>query len=240
MKTFSLKTFLLLVATISVWIANYVFDQQVTESKSQLRRLHVVSNSLIVDDPEKIAVVRMDVSTVLRDFQWKAYLPPVNNDETFVLCLAQDSNCPSKLPSIDSELVEKIPIPSGTHDISFTEVALTKKEKSKIAAERRDAIQKMFEQNKFNPENLPKSGAGDFKSGGRIRSGTTRPAPFYELKVNGEGVGQFQHQLRKYADWDLLFDSSSVQQPADQPFVLSPTSWKPKYELYLWIQKIKK
>ena len=238
-KTFSLTTILLLVAAISVWIASYVvYGQKVTEARSKLRPLQVVSNSLIVDDPVKIAVVRMDVSTVLRNFQWKAYLPPVNNDEAFVLCMAQDSNCPTKLPSIDADYVKKFPIPSGTHEISFTEIDQTKEERAKLRAERKAAIQKMVEQSKLNPSGGQKSGSGAY--GGPNRGTFRRRKPVFALKVNGEIVGEFQHQLRNSVDWELLFDSSSVQQSADQPFVLSPTSWKPKYELYLWIQKIKK
>ena len=224
MKRFSLTSFLLLVAAISTWVAYYVLDQQVADLKSKLRPLQIVSNSLIVDDPAKIAVVRVDVDTVLRDFRWQAYLPPVGNDETFVLCLAQDPKCPKKLPSIDAAHVKKFPIPSGTHEISF--VARDESEKNK--AEREAQIKNIIEQIKSKGG---RAGAGAIRSQGRN--------PVYELRVNGEPFGEFQHQLRNSADWELLFDSSSVQQPADQPFILSPTSWKTKYELYLWIQKVK-
>ena len=206
MKRFSLTTFLLLVAAISVWVASYVLSQQVVELKSKLRPLQVVSNSLIVDDPAQVAVVRVDVSTVLRDFQWRAYLPLVNSDETFVLCLAQDSKCPSKLPSVDADHVKKFPIPSGTHEITFTEVEESEKEKADRKAQARLAGR------------------------GRV----------YELKVNGERLSEFQHQLRNAVDWELLFDSSSVQQSADQPFVLSPTLLNANYELYLWIEKVER
>ena len=226
MKRFSLTTFLLFVAAISVWVACYVLGQQVADLKTKLRPLQVVSNSLIVDDPAQIAVVRVDVSTVLRDFRWRVYLPPVSNDETFVLCMAQDSNCPAKLPSIDSGNVKQFPIQSGTHEISFIEIAESETEK----AERRSEARKMV-------KNRLTRGTG-VAGGGAVRMRTRNPV--YELKVDGEPLGDFQHQLRNSTDWELLFDSSSVQQSAEQPFVLSPTSWKPKYELYLWIQKVKR
>ena len=225
MKRFSLTTFLLYVAASSVWVASYVLSQQVVELKSKLRPLQVVSNSLIVDDPAQVAVVRVDVSTVLRDFQWRAYLPPVNSDETFVLCLAQDSKCPSKLPSVDADHVKKFPIPSGTHEITFTEFEESEKEK----AERKAQGMKM---NAEKPRRAPASGAGGVR--------LARKSRVYELKVNGEPLSEFQHQLRNGVDWELLFDSSSVQQSADQPFVLSPTSLNANYELYLWIEKVER
>ena len=229
MKRFSLKSFLLFVAAISAWVACYVMSQQVADLKLKLRPLQVVSNSLIIDDPEKIAVARVDVGTVLRDFQWRTYLPAVKNDETFVLCLAQDSGCPSQLPSLDSDYVEKFPIPSGTHEISFVEQPEFENDKAKRQAQTKAQIHKMLEKDAKKEQ---MTGRGRFRTQGRN--------PVFELKVNGEVVSEFQRQLRNSADWELVFDSSSVQQSADQPFILSPTSWKPNYELYLWIQKIKK
>ena len=226
MKRFSLTTFLLFVAAISVWVACYVLGQQVADLKTKLRPLQVVSNSLIVDDPAQIAVVRVDVSTVLRDFRWRVYLPPVSNDETFVLCMAQDSNCPAKLPSIDSGNVKQFPIQSGTHEISFIEMAQSEEEKAERRAEARRQVKNRLTR---------RTGVA---GGGVVRMRTRNPV--YELKVDGEPLGDFQHQLRNSTDWELLFDSSSVQQSAEQPFVLSPKSWKPKYELYLWIQKVKR
>jgi len=60
------------------------------------------------------------------------------------------------------------------------------------------------------------------------------------LKLNGKILTEFQYETRNIADWELFFESSTVQQPADQPLMICPTSWKKDFESYLWIQKIKR
>ena len=102
-KSFSLTTFLLFVAAISVWIAYFALSHQVADLKSKLRPLQVVSNSLIVDDPEQMAVIRNPGDSVIFDLGWQIYLPPLNRDETFV-CLLYTSPSPrdrqkSRMPS---------------------------------------------------------------------------------------------------------------------------------------------
>ena len=191
-KSFSLTTFLLFVAAISVWIAYFALSHQVADLKSKLRPLQVVSNSLIVDDPEQMAVIRNPGDSVIFDLGWQIYLPPLNRDETFVICMAHDPDCKPKFPSIDEENVNKFPIPSGTHEISFE--AIDQKE---------------------------------------------RPRD-YELKFDGETLSEFQFHDRRMADWEVFFDSSTVQQPVDQPFVLTPTKFTKDFEVYIWIQKIKR
>ena len=125
--------------------------------------------------------------------------------------------------------MKKFPLASGRHEISFSEVEESLKENAERQAKAKKMVSDQLK--KFRPE----GGAGAFRMQGR--------SPVFELKIDGEPLGpagEFQHQLRNSADWELLFDSSSVQQSADQPFILSPTSWNPKYELYLWIQKVKR
>ena len=113
------------------------------------------------------------------------------------------------------------------------------RDRAKLNAERSAARKKILEQ--LKTKGAQKIRSSESAAGGGAMKGWSRGRnPVFALKVNGKLVGEFQHQLRNSVDWELLFDSSSVQQPADQPFVLSPTSWNPKYELYLWIQKIKK
>ena len=191
-KTFSLKTFLLSISVIAVWTAYFVLNQQVIELKSKLWPLRVVANSLIVDDPEQIAVVRNPGDSVISHLEWQVYLPPVGNDESFVLCLAQDPDSTPKLPSVKDEHVQTFPISPGTHEITFMPV--------------------------------------DFLNESYVN----------ELRLDGEALAEFEYQTRGIADWEVFFESSSVQQPADQPFVFCPTSWTKDFESYLWIEKVKR
>ena len=57
-KSFSLQTFLLLIAVVAIAIACFTLGRQIAELKSKLQPLRVVSNSLSVDDPEQFAIVR--------------------------------------------------------------------------------------------------------------------------------------------------------------------------------------
>jgi len=160
--------------------------------EGKLKPLRVVSNSLIVDDPGQIAIVRDPGGSVVRHLCWEIYLPPVGDNESFVLCLAQDPDSTPELPAVEEERVQKFPIPSGTHEVTFM-----------------------------------------------ARDEQERPY-VYELKLNGKILTEFQYETRNIADWELFFESSTVQQPADQPLMICPTSWKKDFESYLWIQKIKR
>ena len=189
-KTFSLKTFLLFVAAAAVWIAQFVVSQQIKALNTKLHPLRIVSNSLVVEDPTQFAIVRNPGGSVIYNLQWQVYLPPIRQNETYLLCIAQDVESNPELPTTDQTHVLTFPIPSGTHEISF----------------------------------LPLD-----------RKRTT----LNELRLNGEKLDEFQYKTRNIADWEVFFDSSSVQQVVDEPLIICPTKWTNDFESYLWIQKTK-
>ena len=113
-KSFSLQTFLLLIAVVAIAIACFTLGRQIAELKSKLQPLRVVSNSLSVDDPEQFAIVRdpgVTATSAVFHLKWQVYIPPANSNEQFVLCLAQDPNSKPELPPVNGPNVNKFPIP---------------------------------------------------------------------------------------------------------------------------------
>src|SRR4051794_38656497 len=70
-----LRTLFLFMAAIAVWMTAIINRQQSTRLETRIRAMRPLAHELLVDDANKIAVVRMD-ELWMDDNRWDLHLPP--------------------------------------------------------------------------------------------------------------------------------------------------------------------
>ncbi len=107
---FRLRTLFLLVAAIAVWLTFLVNREQNARLRSRIDALQPMAHELLIDDPGKIAVVKLE-EYWYDENRWDLHLPPGN----YRLCLAtRDVDDPGLAP-----LRESVPLAAGRHRIAL-------------------------------------------------------------------------------------------------------------------------
>jgi hypothetical protein len=105
-----LRTLFLLMAAVAVWLALFVNRQQIAILETRIEVGRKLAHVLIIDDPKKVAVVKMD-ELWMDDNRWDVHLPPGQ----YRICLAtrkvDDHGFPLKQ--------ESRPIPAGRHRLAL-------------------------------------------------------------------------------------------------------------------------
>jgi hypothetical protein len=105
-----LRTLLLLVAAVAVWLTYFVNLRHNASLELRIKALLPLAHELVVDDPGKIAAVKLE-EYWFDENRWDVYLP----DGSYRLCVATREIDDQKL----APAVKCAPIPSGRHRIAL-------------------------------------------------------------------------------------------------------------------------
>jgi hypothetical protein len=111
-RQLGVQRLILLVAAIAVWMAAYVNRQRNTLLDDRIKVMVPLAHELIVDDPSKLAVVKLE-QTLSDDNRWDLYLP----SGAYRLCLATRKVGEDGL----APLIKSVPIRSGNHRLALTQ-----------------------------------------------------------------------------------------------------------------------
>jgi hypothetical protein len=105
-----IRTLFLLMAVVAVWLAVVINRRQSTYLEDRIRVMQPIARELIVDDPGKIAVVRLD-DLWMDENRWDLHLPPGN----YRLCVATRGIPGQGLAPV----VKSAPIAPGRHRLGM-------------------------------------------------------------------------------------------------------------------------
>jgi hypothetical protein len=105
-----LRTLFLLMAAIAVWMAYFINRRHNAALAARIEALVPLAHELIVDDPSKVAVVKLDNLWMSED-RWEIYLP----DGRFRLCLATRGIGDAGLAGV----MESTLLPPGRHQLAL-------------------------------------------------------------------------------------------------------------------------
>jgi len=134
-RQLGIQQLILLVAAIAVWMTAYVNHQRNQSLDSRIRVMVPLAHELIVDDPSKIAVVKLEQS-LSDDNRWDLYLP----SGAYRLCLATRDVGKDGLAPV----TKSVPIRSGNHRLALTQ-ELTKTSGRVIVTEGKTVLLDMLE-----------------------------------------------------------------------------------------------
>jgi hypothetical protein len=103
-----MRTLILLIAAIAVWLTDFLNRRQNAVLEYRIRTLLPLAHELIIDDPKKIAVVRLE-EFWFDDNRWQVYLP----EGQYQLCLATHGIEQQNLATVR----KSAPIAAGIHRI---------------------------------------------------------------------------------------------------------------------------
>jgi hypothetical protein len=105
-----IRSLFLLMAVVAVWLAVVINCQQSAYLEDRIRVMQPIARELIVDDPSKVAVVRLD-DLWMDENRWDVHLPPGN----YRLCVATRKVGYDGL----APMVESAPIAPGRHRLGL-------------------------------------------------------------------------------------------------------------------------
>ncbi len=108
-----LRHILLLTLCVGAWVAHWTSLSHIAKLKPRLATLQKLAPELIVSDPSRIAIVRLE-SNWYSETRWDMYVPSSN----FQLCLATRDIAESGYP----DPYENIPLPKGLYELQIEEV----------------------------------------------------------------------------------------------------------------------
>jgi hypothetical protein len=108
------RTLVLLMAGIGVWLADYVNRRDIRDLEARVHLLKSLVPELEVDDPKEIAFVKLAQHS-MSDHQWDVYLP----DAHYRLCLAT-RGLPSTSNLLPAEF-QSSPLGAGRHRIKLVQ-----------------------------------------------------------------------------------------------------------------------
>jgi hypothetical protein len=105
-----LRTMFLLIAAIAVWLTYFINRRHNATLVSRIRAMAPLAHELIVDNPKKIAVVKLE-QYWFDDDRWEIYLP----DGQYRLCVATRGIEEGKL----AQVTKSQPIKAGRHHVAL-------------------------------------------------------------------------------------------------------------------------
>ena len=108
-----LRHLLLLTLCVGAWVAHWTNQSHIAKLKPRLATLQKLAPELIVSDPSRIAIVRLE-SKWSTEMRWDIYVPSSN----FQLCLATRDIAESGYPDPN----EYISLPKGRYELQIEEV----------------------------------------------------------------------------------------------------------------------